>query len=90
MTALYSIVPEFRSLDLLQDYWQMPLEEKDKAQDWFTITLPCGLCTPIRVAQGMLNATVCFQLTMAKEVAGDTSGDVNGTVDGLIIWGKTR
>ena len=51
-TAKFRGVPAFCSLDLLQGYWQMPLDPE--SQELFTIVLPSGLYTPTRVPQGML------------------------------------
>ena len=52
----------FGKLDLLQGYWQMPLAPEE--QEVFTIVTPDGLFTPIRVPQGVFNATSYFQGVM--------------------------
>ena len=46
----------------------MPLAEE--AREIFTITAPLGLFTPIRVPQGVPNATAYFQGVMAELLVG--------------------
>ena len=46
----------------------MPLAEE--ARESFTTTNPLGLFTPIRVPQGVLNATACFQGVMTELLVG--------------------
>ena len=58
----------FGKLDLLQGYWQLPFAEE--AREIFTITTPLGLFTPIRVPQGVVNATAYFQGVMTELLVG--------------------
>ena len=54
----------FGKLDMLKEYWQMPLATE--AQEVFTIATPEGLVAPTRVFQGVLKATVYLQGVMTE------------------------
>ena len=58
----------YGSLDLLQGHWQRPLAPD--AQEICTTTTPGGLYTPMRVPQGILNATSYFQATLTRVLEG--------------------
>ena len=74
----------FGKLDMLQGYWQCPLSEE--AQEVFTIATPAGLYTPLRVPQGVLNATGYFQAVLSQLLDGL---DCEVWVDDVVFWGKS-
>ncbi|CAM9747557.1 unnamed protein product, partial [Sphacelaria rigidula] len=57
------------------------------AQEIFTIATPDGLLMPMRVPQGVLNATGYFQGTMTKLLTGLPS---KGGVDDILSWGANE
>lgn len=52
----------FCTLNLLQGYWQIPLDQM--AQEIFTMVTARGVYTPPRVPKSVLNAAQYFQVTM--------------------------
>ena len=68
MAKQFSGARAFCTLDLLQGYWQAPLDPD--AQELFTMVTKEGLFTPTRVPQGVLNATTYFQSVMQQVLQG--------------------
>ena len=87
MPGLFAQAQAFCTLDLLQGYWQMPLDPQ--AQELFTMVTTEGLYTPTRVPQGVLNATAYFQGVMQKVLSGLVNEICLVWVDDVVIWGNS-
>ena len=66
--SLFAGATAWCTLDMLQDYWQVPLI--DDAQEMLNMVTPEELFTPRRVPPWVLNATGYFQATMGDALEG--------------------
>ena len=78
----------FCTLDMIQEYWQMPLHEE--ARELFTMVTTSGLYTPTRVPQGVLNGTAYFRATMGEVLAGLIGKTCFVRVDDVEVWATNQ
>lgn len=81
---LFTGLQAFRTLGLLQGYWQCHLAVE--AQEQFTTVTNKGLFTPIRVPQGVLNATACLQGMMTSVLGGLIEHVYVVYFDDVLLW----